>query len=134
MWTAFGLDNVFKFSLRIYRVGGLQMSKTITRAMLSEAAAKRTELARAEVAVICEAMFSLMAEALKAGDTVKLTAFGSLQIRERAERLGRNPRTGTEHRISPRRTVVFTPSAQLRETLATMASTSASGDTVRQRA
>jgi integration host factor subunit alpha len=52
-----------------------------------------------------------------AGENVKLTAFGSLQVRSRAERLGRNPRTGTEHRISPRQTVVFTPSAQLRETL-----------------
>lgn len=49
--------------------------------------------------------------------TVKLTTFGSLQVRSRAERVGRNPRTGTEHKINPRHTVVFTPSAQLRDTL-----------------
>lgn len=62
-------------------------------------------------------MFDLIGAALKRAETVKLTTFGSLQVRSRAERLGRNPRTGTEHRISPRHTVVFTPSAQLRDEL-----------------
>ena len=85
--------------------------------MLSEAAARRTGLSKADTAAIGEAMFELMREALMAGENVKLTAFGSLQVRARAERLGRNPRTGTEHRITPRQTVVFTPSAQLREAL-----------------
>ena len=93
------------------------MSKTVTRAALVEAAAKKTELSKSDVAAVAEAMFNLMGEALMAGENVKLTAFGSLQVRERAERLGRNPRTGTEHRILPRSTVVFTPSAQLRSTL-----------------
>lgn len=93
------------------------MDKTITRAMLSEAAARRAGVSKADAASVGEAMFALMGEALMAGENVKLTAFGSLQVRERAERLGRNPRTGTEHRISPRRTVVFTPSAQLRDAL-----------------
>jgi integration host factor subunit alpha len=85
--------------------------------MLSEAAARRTGLSKADAAAIGDAMFALMGEALMAGENVKLTAFGSLQVRSRAERLGRNPRTGTEHRISPRQTVVFTPSAQLREAM-----------------
>lgn len=93
------------------------MSKTITRAMLNEAAVRSTGANKADVAAISEAMFALMGAALMAGENVKLTTFGSLQVRERAERLGRNPRTGTEHRISPRHTVVFTPSAQLREAL-----------------
>jgi integration host factor subunit alpha len=56
----------------------------------------------------------MIGQALMEGETVKLTAFGSLQVRSRAERIGRNPRTGTEHRISPRHTVVFTPSSHLR--------------------
>jgi integration host factor subunit alpha len=93
------------------------LTTTITRAMLSEAAARRTGLSKADTAAISEAMIALMGEALMAGENVKLTAFGSLQVRARAERLGRNPRTGTEHRISPRQTVVFTPSAQLRAAL-----------------
>ena len=93
------------------------MTNTITRAVLAEAAAQRTGLNKADTAAICDRMFALMTTALMAGENVKLTAFGSLQVRARAERLGRNPRTGTEHKISSRYTVVFTPSAQLREAL-----------------
>lgn len=93
------------------------MSKTITRAMLAEAAARRTGLHKADIAPFVDSMFAHMAAALMDGENVKLTAFGSFQVRKRAERLGRNPRTGEEHKISPRQTVVFTPSAQLRETL-----------------
>jgi len=93
------------------------MTITLTRAMLSEAAARRTGLSRSEAAAIGDAMFALMGEALMAGENVKLTAFGSFQVRRRAERVGRNPRTGTEHRITSRQTVVFTPSAQLRQAM-----------------
>ena len=75
------------------------------------------EAAKSDVAAISEAMFEMIGQALMSGETVKLTAFGSLQVRSRAERIGRNPRTGTEHRIPPRYTVVFTPSAQLRDGL-----------------
>lgn len=112
------------------------MTMTITRAMLTEAAARKTELNKADVAAVGEAMFAMMAAALMDGENVKLTAFGSLQVRERAERLGRNPRTGTEHRISPRRTVVFTPSAQLRAALDEITATQpqASVSDIQQRA
>jgi integration host factor subunit alpha len=97
---------------------------TVTRARLAEAAAQRTGLDKADIAAVSEAMFRLIAEALMAGENVKLTAFGSLQLRARAERIGRNPRTGTEHRICPRQTVVFTPSAQLRTALCRLAACS----------
>jgi integration host factor subunit alpha len=93
------------------------VEKTITRALLIEAAVQRTGLSKPDVAAVAESMFEKISEALMAGNNVKLTAFGSLQVRKRAERLGRNPRTGTEHRIAPRQTVVFTPSAQLRQSL-----------------
>jgi len=93
------------------------MTTTLTRALLSEAAARRTGLSKADTAAIGDAMFAMMGEALMAGENVKLTAFGSFQVRERAERIGRNPRTGTEHRIASRQTVVFTPSAQLRQAM-----------------
>ena len=109
------------------------MNQTLTRAMLSEAAARRTGLSKADATAICDAMFALMGQALMAGENVKLTTFGSLQVRSRAERLGRNPRTGTEHRISPRHTVVFTPSAQLREAMNQAAPPPSAGE-VRQRA
>jgi len=93
------------------------VTQTVTRATLAEVAAKRTGLSKVDTAILCDLMIEKMAAALMDGENVKLTGFGSLQVRSRAERLGRNPRTGTEHRISPRHTVVFTPSAQLREAL-----------------
>lgn len=93
------------------------MTKTITRALLSAAATRRTGLENADVSHICERMFALIGERLMEGETVKLTAFASLQVRPRAERLGRNPRTGEEHKIGPRHTVTLTPSVKLREKL-----------------
>lgn len=98
------------------------MGKTITRARLSEAAAESTGLSRADISAIADRMFELMGEALMARENVKLTGFGSLQVRARAERVGRNPRTGTEHTITSRDTVVFTPGAQLRDELQQKAS------------
>jgi integration host factor subunit alpha len=100
-----------------FKKGGRKVNQTITRAMLCEGAAEATGLDRRDVAVVCDGMFRLMREALMAGENVKLTGFGSLQVRSRAERVGRNPRTGTEHVISSRHTVVLTPSAQMREAL-----------------
>lgn len=90
---------------------------TVTRAMLCDAAVEKTGLDKADVSSIAEAMFDLMSQALMDGQNVKLTAFGSLQVRSRAERIGRNPRTGDTHKITQRHTVVFTPSAQLRDAL-----------------
>lgn len=94
------------------------MSTTRTRADLIERAVAETGLARAEVSAMLDDMLRLMGSALMNCETVKLTGFGSFQVRSRAARTGRNPRTGTEHEISPRHTVVFTPSAQLKQALA----------------
>ena len=93
------------------------MDQTVTRAALSERAADATGLSRHDTSLIGERMFELMGEALKRGETVKLTGFGTLEVRSRAERVGRNPRTGDEHRIAPRHTVVLIPRARLREAL-----------------
>jgi integration host factor subunit alpha len=93
------------------------VDQTITRAALSERAADATGLSRYDTAQIGERMFELIVSALKAGETVKLTGFGTLEVRSRAERVGRNPRTGDEHRIAPRQTVVFIPSAKVRGAL-----------------
>lgn len=93
------------------------MAKTVTRAMLSEAVAEATGFARTDVGQISDRMIEMIGQALMDGETVKLTGFGSLQVRSRAERVGRNPRTGTQHRITPRHTVMFTPSGRLRAAL-----------------
>ncbi len=101
------------------------MTETITKAMLCAAVARRTGLVKADVAAISDAMFASMSAALAAGDYVKLSAFGTLAVRPRAERVGRNPRTGEQHRIAPRHTVTFIPSGQLREALAELAESKA---------
>lgn len=93
------------------------MDQTVTRAALSERAADATGMSRIDTAQVGERMFELIGEALKSGETVKLTGFGTLEVRARAERIGRNPRTGDQHRIAPRQTVVLIPSARLREAL-----------------
>ena len=90
---------------------------SVTRADLCEAAVEATGLARQDVSNLLDRMLDLMGESLMARETVNLTGFGSLQVRSRAARVGRNPRTGTEHAITARHTVVFTPSAQLREAM-----------------
>ncbi|MDB5585510.1 MAG: integration host factor subunit alpha [Devosia sp.] len=99
------------------------MTETITKAMLCAAVARRTGLPKADVAAISDAMFAAMSTALTAGDYVKLSAFGTLAVRPRAERVGRNPRTGEQHRIAPRHTVTFIPSGQLREALCELTET-----------
>lgn len=93
------------------------MENTVTRAALSERAADATGLSRHDTARIGDRMIEMIGEALKQGETVKLTGFGTLEVRSRAERIGRNPRTGDEHRIAPRHTVVLIPSAKLRDAL-----------------
>lgn len=96
------------------------MDQTVTRAALSERSADATGLSRYDTAQISERMFELIGDALKRGETVKLSGFATLEVRSRAERVGRNPRTGEEHRIAPRHTVVLIPSARLREALDTL--------------
>ena len=54
-------------------------------------------------------------DTLEKGETVKLSSFGSFIVRKKKERLGRNPKTGTEATVSPRRVVVFKPSAILKQ-------------------
>ncbi|WP_375451776.1 HU family DNA-binding protein [uncultured Devosia sp.] len=93
------------------------MTETITKAMLCAAVARRTGHSKGDVAAISDAMFATISARLVAGDYVKLSAFGTLAVRPRAERLGRNPRTGEQHRIAPRHTVTLIPSGQLRVAL-----------------
>lgn len=93
------------------------MDQTVTRAMLSERAAETAGVPRPDASEISQRMFELIGAALMNGESVKLTGFGTLQVRARAERVGRNPRTGEEHRIVPHRTVVLIPSAKLRDGL-----------------
>ncbi|CAA6603300.1 Integration host factor subunit alpha [Rhodospirillaceae bacterium LM-1] len=88
--------------------------KTITRAQLSEAIYEEVGLSRNESAALLETVLEEMSLALAKGDTVKISSFGSFSVRSKGQRVGRNPKTGTEVPILPRRVLVFRPSQLLK--------------------
>jgi len=90
-------------------------SKTITRADLVEALAKRANMQRADANRLLTRMLEMMQDALVEGETVKLSRFGNFNVRTKRQRIGRNPKTGEEVPITPRRVVTFRPSQMLRE-------------------
>jgi integration host factor subunit alpha len=94
---------------------GLPMSgKTITRADLCEAVYQKVGLSRTESAALVELVLGEITNCLERGETVKLSSFGSFVVRKKGQRIGRNPKTGKEVPISPRRVMVFKPSAILK--------------------
>jgi len=87
---------------------------TITRAHLAEAVYQEVGLSRNESAELVEAVLNEMSEALTRGETVKISAFGSFFVRLKGQRIGRNPKTGQEVPIKPRRVLVFRASHVLK--------------------
>jgi integration host factor subunit alpha len=88
--------------------------KTVTRADLSEAVYQKVGLSRTESADLVESVLSEICSSLASGETVKLSSFGSFIVRDKGERIGRNPKTGIEVPIDPRRVMVFKPSNVLK--------------------
>src|SRR3984885_8403455 len=89
--------------------------KTVTRADLCEAVYQKDGLSRTETAALVELVVYEIKFFVGAGATVKLTSFGSFVVLNKGQRIGRNPKTGTEVPISPRRVMVFKPSAILKQ-------------------
>ncbi|CAA7623733.1 Integration host factor subunit alpha [Candidatus Terasakiella magnetica] len=89
--------------------------KTITRAQLSEAVYQEVGLSRNESADLLEAVLGEISDALGQGQTVKISSFGSFSVRSKGQRIGRNPKTGEEVPILPRRVLVFRPSQLLKK-------------------
>jgi len=124
LWSA-GEGNTFK-ELLTHRSGRLTLcheqvskitkfglcmgGKTVTRADLAEAVYRRLGLSRTESAAMVEMVLQEICGAIIKGESVKLSSFGSFIVREKGERIGRNPKTGREVPIPPRRVTVFKPS------------------------
>jgi integration host factor subunit alpha len=83
------------------------MGRTVTRADLCEAVYQKVGLSRTESASLVELVLSEICDCLAQGETVKLSSFGSFVVREKGRRIGRNPKTGVEVPIEPRRVMVF---------------------------
>lgn len=83
--------------------------KTLTRMDLSEAVFREVGLSRNESADLVETVLNHMSDALVEGEQVKISSFGTFSIRDKAARVGRNPKTGEEVPINPRRVLTFRP-------------------------
>lgn len=88
--------------------------RTVTRADLAEAVYQRVGLSRTESSALVELVLREICDSLSRGETVKLSSFGSFVVRDKGERVGRNPKTGVEVPIEPRRVMVFKPSNVLK--------------------
>ncbi len=87
---------------------------TLTRADLTEAVFQAVGLSRTDSAQMVEDMLEEVCGALSKGETVKLSSFGTFAVRQKSQRMGRNPKTGDEVPIAPRRVLVFRPSHVLK--------------------
>ena len=88
---------------------------TLTRAEIAEAINRRLGLSRTESLAMVEAILRLMGDALAKGENVKVSGFGTFLLRDKSERVGRNPKTGVEVPITPRRVLTFRASQMLRD-------------------
>ncbi len=80
---------------------------TVTRADLTEAVYHEGGLTRKESAQLVESVLEEISSALAQGESVKISSFATFSVRDKAERIGRNPKTGEEAMISPRRVLIF---------------------------
>ena len=94
--------------------------KTLTRADLADAVVQKVGLPRNESQEIVEMILGEISQSLARGEGVKLSSFGSFDIRAKGERIGRNPKTGQEVPITPRRVLVFRPSNIMKDRINTI--------------
>lgn len=92
--------------------------KTLTRMDLSEAVFREVGLSRNESAQLVETVLQHISDALASGETVKISSFGTFSVRDKAARIGRNPKTGEEVPIHPRRVLSFRPSHLMKDRVA----------------
>jgi integration host factor subunit alpha len=88
---------------------------TLTRADLAESLHRKVGLSRAESATLVEQILGHMTEALAKGENVKISGFGTFVLRDKGQRIGRNPKTGVEVPIAPRRVLTFRASQMMRD-------------------
>lgn len=94
------------------------MSETLTRMDLAEAVFREVGLSRQESAQMVESVLKHISDALVRGEHVKISSFGTFSIRDKNERVGRNPKTGEEVPITPRRVLSFRASHLMKERVA----------------
>ena len=96
----------------------MRSMSTLTRADLAEALNRKLGLSRSESLSMVESILDHMSDALEKGENVKISGFGTFLLRDKGERIGRNPKTGVEVPITPRRVLTFRASQMLKERIA----------------
>lgn len=96
----------------------MRSTNTLTRAGLAEALNGKLGLSRSESLGFVEAILGHMSDALAKGENVKISGFGTFLLRDKAQRIGRNPKTGIEVPITPRRVMTFRASQMLKDRVA----------------
>jgi integration host factor subunit alpha len=95
---------------------GIKMDKkTITRADICEAIYHEVGLSRKDTTELLEMILDEISASLVRGETVKISSFGTFSVRDKKQRIGRNPKTGEEVPITPRRVLSFRPSQLLKK-------------------
>jgi len=90
-------------------------TRTITRADLAEAVYEEVGLSRNETADLVEQVLDQVVGKLASGTSVKISSFATFNVRQKGQRIGRNPKTGEEVPIEPRKVITFRASQQLKE-------------------
>jgi integration host factor subunit alpha len=98
--------------------GDAMSEKTLTRMDLSEAVFREVGLSRNESASLVESVLQHLSDALASGESVKISSFGTFSVRDKTARIGRNPKTGDEVPISPRRVLSLRPSHLMKDRVA----------------
>ena len=93
-------------------------ANTLTRADLADVVHRRLGLSRAESSGVVERVLHHMCHALSEGQNVKVSGFGTFILRDKGQRIGRNPKTGIEVPIAPRRVMTFRASQIMRDRIA----------------
>lgn len=96
----------------------MEETSTLTRADLAEALHRMVGLSKNDALHLVEQILARMSDALASGEDVKIAKFGTFLLNDKAQRIGRNPKTGVEVPVSARRVVTFRPSQGLRDQVA----------------
>lgn len=89
----------------------------MNKSELIDAIAEKSDLSKAAAGKALDALTDAVGEALKAGDSVSIIGFGTFMVKERAERMGRNPQTGAEMKISAKKMPSFKAGKNLKDML-----------------
>ena len=112
------IDGGLPGCLECAKQGELMSEKTLTRMDLAEAVHNQIGRSRNECATLVESVIQHISDALVRGETVKISSFGTFSVREKAARVGRNPKTGEEVPILPRRVLTFRSSHLMKDKVA----------------